>query len=80
MYHESFRKAVLTLYHYFGSMRRTAAVLKVSVASISRWSKSGVISQPCKRPTMITSAIKESVRVFLERETRLSSIDVVNHI
>ena len=31
MYHESFRKAVLTLYHYFGSMRRTAAVLKVSV-------------------------------------------------
>ena len=80
MYHESFRKAVLTLYHYFGSMRRTAAVLEVSVASISRWSKSGVISQPCKRPTMITSAIKESVRVFLERETRLSSIDVVNHI
>ena len=80
MYHESFRKAVMTLYHYFGSMRRTAAVLKVSVASISRWSKSGVISQPCKRPTMITSAIKESVRVFLEGETRLSSIDVVNHI
>ena len=80
MYHESFRKAVLTLYHYFGSMRRTADVLKVSVASISRWSKSSVIVPPCKRPTMITAAINESVRLFLERETRLSSIDVVNHI
>ena len=30
MYHESFRNAVLSLYHYFGSMRRTASVLKVS--------------------------------------------------
>jgi hypothetical protein len=36
MYHESFKKAVVTLYEYFGSMRRTAAVLKVSIASVSR--------------------------------------------
>ena len=80
MYHESFKKAVVTLYEYFGSMRRTAAVLKISIASVSRWSKAKGNVMPRKRPTMITDAIKESVRVFLQRETRLSSIDVVNHI
>ena len=80
MYHESFKKAVVTLYEYFGSMRRTAAVLKISIASVSRWSKAKGNVMPRKRPTMITDAIKDSVRVFLQRETRLSSIDVVNHI
>ena len=39
MYHISFRQATLNLYSYFGSMRKTALVLKVSVASISRWTR-----------------------------------------
>ena len=40
MYSVSFRKAVLLLYEHFKSMRKTASVLKVSIASISRWCKS----------------------------------------
>jgi hypothetical protein len=33
--YEEFRKAVIQLYNYFNSMRRTALVLKVSIATIS---------------------------------------------
>ena len=43
MYDLSFRQAALKVYSFFGSMRKTARVLNVSIASICRWNK-------CLRP------------------------------
>ena len=86
MYHESFRNAVLSLYHYFGSMRRTASVLKVSVASISRWARYADEGCPIaskvrqSRRSLITDAIRASVTLFLRHKTCLSSVEVVDHI
>ena len=62
-------------------MRRTAVVLGVSVASISRWSRidSGIrVRSP--RASMITDAIRATVDLFLKQQTRLSSLEVVDHI
>ena len=39
MYPIDYRRATLLLYDYFQSMRKTSDALKVSIASISRWSK-----------------------------------------
>ena len=39
MYALEFRKAVVQLYYFFNSMRKTSQALKISIPSISRWTK-----------------------------------------
>jgi hypothetical protein len=65
MYHESFKKTVL--YEYFGSMRRTAAVLKISIASVSRWSKAKgrVAALTCRGRRSIAATSLPRLRWFV---------------
>jgi len=79
MFHHAFRIAAMKLYEYFGSMRRAAKALNVSVASICRWSKN-ILSNPRPGRSSITDAIRASILLFLETSTCLSSIQVVEHI
>ena len=39
MYALEFRKAVVQLYYFFNSMRKTSQALKISIPSIRRWTK-----------------------------------------
>jgi hypothetical protein len=63
--YEEFRKAVIQLYNYFNSMRRTALVLKVSIATISRWTKT---LEPKKyvRKNIKTSSSMKFLNFFLD--------------
>ncbi len=60
MYTAEFRRATLLVYEAFGGMRRTAKVMNVSVASISRWLRLNTTSrQPRQaRPSKISSAVE----------------------
>ena len=83
MYHVSLRTAAIKLYDHFGSMRQTAKVLGISIASISRWSRQMPFSKKIprtSRSSKLTDAIRASVRCFIESKTCLSSIEVVEHI
>lgn len=62
MYDVSFRIAALRVLDFFKSMRRTAAAVGVSVASLSRWSKQ---LQPRQR-TCNKITIAETIRSFVE--------------
>ena len=81
MYHESLKKAALAVYDYLGSMRKTASILKVSIASICRWAKCPIAPATRRqRHGKLSDAILASIRVFMNKETRLSSMQVVNYV
>ena len=80
MYQVPFRDAVLRLYDYFGSMRRTAAVMKISVSTIHRWSKERLPRCRARKPTKVTDAMIGCVSLFLRTTTRFSSKEVVGHV
>ena len=83
MYHPSTRKTILAIYDYLGSMRKVAFITKVSIASISRWSKDrDAAARPrrTQRGGKLTDAIMASVRLFMQTETRVSSWEVVSHV
>jgi transposase len=65
MYSIHFREAALRLYEYFGSMRKTADALKVSIASISRWTKEinpKKRSRQCSKTTdAVVAFVKNSI-------------------
>jgi hypothetical protein len=56
--YEEFRKAVLQLYTYFNSMRKTALALKISIASISRWTKKLEPKQYVRKNIKTSSSMK----------------------
>jgi DNA invertase Pin-like site-specific DNA recombinase len=58
MYPLEFRKAVLQLYTYFNSMRKTALALKISIASISRWTKKLEPKQYVRKNIKTSSSMK----------------------
>jgi transposase len=80
MYMTPFREAVLRVYSFFGSMRKTAAICGVSVASVSRWSKQLAPKQRVARSVTLGDAIVESVGIFLRSRLCCSSLDVVQFI
>jgi uncharacterized protein YerC len=57
MYPVDFRIAVLKLYDYFQSMRKTAKAMKVSIASISRWNSSLQPKQRHRKPVKLSDAM-----------------------
>lgn len=79
MYKVPFREAVLNVYEYTGSLRATSKMCKVSVASISRWSKR---LMPSKRKSRVvfSDALVASVRTFMQERTRCSSMEVVQFL
>jgi transposase len=80
MYKISFREAVLRVYAFFGSMRMTAKVCRVSVASVCRWTRH---LKPATRKTRIgtlSDAMVASVHVFMTAQTRCSAMEVVQFL
>lgn len=81
MYLLPFREAVLRVYEHFGSMRKAATICKVSVASISRWTRdSRPKARAKRRHGTLSDALVGSVRAFLTERTRCSSLEVVQFI
>ena len=63
MYSIGFRIAALYLYDYFKSLRKTAAVLKVSIASLSRWNACIEIKKWDRKCTKTTDALRNFVSI-----------------
>ena len=80
MHQVAVRELALRVYRYTHSLRKTALMCGVSVASISRWAKQ---LHPKQRlfPRPVTSdAMVASVDSFMRSKTRCSSREVVDHI
>jgi transposase len=75
-HHPSYRKAVLLVYRYNGSMRLTSKIMKVSVASISRWDKAGSpIGRP-SRGSKFTDAIEAFVLTCISQNCTVTAAEV----
>lgn len=74
------RRLVLRVYAFLGSMRQTARVCSVSVASISRWLRRIEPLPYSGRTPMLSDAIVDSVQTFLTSATRFSSLEVVQFL
>ena len=79
MYHVQYRRAALAVYEFFGSMRKAAAALHVSIASICRWCKrvEPVLRRRC---TKAGAAIEEYVRSRLLHQPCTTCRDLVADI
>ena len=81
MYQTPFRQAVLRVYEYTKSMRKTATICGVSVASICRWQRR---LEPKKwtrgARVLLSDALVASVDAFMRKKTVMSAIDVVQFI
>lgn len=76
MYALEFRKAVVQLYYFFNSMRKTSHALKISIASISRWTKN-INPKKYNRKTIKTSdALKSFVVLKLSEKPYMSCIEL----
>ena len=75
MYDLSHRKAVLIVYNYTGSMRKTACIFKHAPSTVCRWLKT---LEPRQRPSrgLITDAVEQAVRLYLQTAPRFSSLEV----
>lgn len=72
MYCLAFRRAALLVYDYLGSMRRAAKALKVSVASLCRWSKR-LDPMPRRRgDSKISAAVEAVILSHLEQHPETS--------
>lgn len=80
MYKVPFRQAVLQVYAFFGSMRKAAAICKVSPASICRWVSSLHPCARCPKPPALSDAMVASVRAFMLERTRCSALEVVQFL
>ena len=80
MYNIPFREAVLRVYAFFGSMRMTAKVCRVSVASICRWNRHLKPAARNPRSGTLSDAMVASVHVFMTAQTRCSAMEVVQFL
>ena len=80
MYRIPFRQAVIRVYSYTGSMRKTAAICSVSAASVCRWLKR--LEPKCRlgQRKILSDALVASVDAFMRNKTRCSSTEVVTFI
>lgn len=80
MYSISFRESVLRVYEYFGSMRKTATILKVSIASISRWAKNINPLKRQRRQTKVTDAMISLVKLLINKNPSICCKEIVEEI
>ena len=77
MYSIDARKMVLTIYEYFGSMRKAAKVARVSISTISRWNKQILPSQDRKkRPSKLSDVITSFILLTSSKQPTLRCIDI----
>ena len=62
MYSREFREIAIKLYYFFHSLRKTANVLKISISSISRWTKRIDPLKRCRVKTKVNDALRAFVR------------------
>jgi DNA-binding MarR family transcriptional regulator len=74
MYPLEFREAVIQLYNYFNSMRRTALVLKVSIATISRWTKTLEPKKYVRKNIKTSDALKSFILLKISSRMRFLNI------
>jgi transposase len=80
MHSHEFKKAVLLVYDYLGSMRKAEKVLRVSSSTISRWSKQcGLPSWPL-RGSKITEAMLAVMRLKLREFPSTSAAQLQQHL
>ena len=63
MHSHEFKKAVLLVYDYLGSMRKAEAAMRVSSSTISRWCKQCGMSSWPLRGSKITEAMLAVMRL-----------------
>ena len=80
MYAVDFRKAVLQLYSYFNSMRKTAIALNVSVASISRWTKRIDPKQYTKRQVKTSEVLVTYILTQISQKPYLTCKEICKMI
>ena len=81
MYDVGYKRAVLCVYNFNGSMRLTASIFKMVPSNICRWSKSPSLeATPRNRKGKLTDALRESVNNFMLTTTCFSSLEVVQHV
>ena len=80
MYNITFRKAALSLYEYFRSMRKVASILHMSIASLSRWSHRLEPRGYEHYPSKATNALIEVIRIFMQSHPVALCPEVVSHV
>jgi len=80
MYSLDFRKAVLLLYENFQSMRKVSQVLKISIASISRWCKRLEYQKRPNKPRKFSDNCRMFVKSLLLTNPLLTSFEIVLQI
>ena len=80
MYSIDFRKAVIQLYSYFKSMRKTAIALNISVASISRWTKRIDPKQYTRRQVKTSEALVSFILTQLSQKPYLTCKEICEMI
>ena len=78
MHHQQYRKAALALYEHLKSMRKVAAILEVSPASICRWQKRlpKRTREVCSYSTKVTAAMLETAKALLDQDPCISQADL----
>ena len=75
MYEQGFRKAAVELYKYFGNMKKTAAALKIGLATVWRWVRIGI--QPKTRiQRHFPTALLVFVENLIEQKNFMTQIDI----
>lgn len=82
MHSLDFRRAVLMVYDYMGSMRRAAAALKVSTASISRWSRDHdkLVGVWPRRGSRVSEAMVAMIKLRLREHPSTSASQLRQHL
>lgn len=80
MHSVDFRKAALMLYGYFRSMRKVSRILKVSIASISRWCKRIDPLPHSNKPRKFSEECRLTVKSMLLNDPLLSCQEIVAKI
>jgi len=80
MHSIDFRKAVLMLYDHFQSMRKVSQMLKVSIASISRWCKRLDPIPRLRNPRKFTAECRATVKALLLNDPLMTCQEIVSRI
>ena len=80
MYDIGFRAAALRAYEYTGSLRKTANLLRVSLASVYRWCCRRILPTPWTHtPRKATQQVIETIRAICQKASPvLSATDIVH--
>jgi len=76
MYSLEFRKAVIQLYKYFNSMRKTALALNISIASISRWTKNIEPKNYVRQNTKTSEALKSFILLKISEKPYMTCKEI----